>query len=148
MPSSDTHKYAQAIFTLCFFYMESSWSNALWWKQFSPTSSLSESYRKGYIVHFSHYRPSVSTLLLLRQASSPTMLCTIAEIMVSVYSISQFLHSELGYPEAGESRWIAENSGDGNFLLYLIPSADLWSLENRLIKITEWFGLERTLKLT
>lgn len=123
--------------TLVFFYMESSWRHAMWWKQFSSTSSSSESYRKAYIAHFLYYQASVLILLnqyliLLRpwQALSPTMLCTLVEIMVSVYSILQFLHSELGHFEAGESRGIEENSGDGNFLLYLTPSADLCSLEN------------------
>lgn len=58
------------------------------------------------------------------------MLCTVVEIIVSIYFILQFLHSELGHFEAGESRWTEQNSGDGNFLLYLTPSAGLWSLEN------------------
>jgi len=58
------------------------------------------------------------------------MLCTIVERTVSVYPILQFLHSELGHFEAGESRWIEKNRGDRNFLLYLTPFADLWSLEN------------------
>jgi len=43
IPSRTMHKYAQTVFTRCFF---------LYGKQFSSITSSSESYRKAYIVHF------------------------------------------------------------------------------------------------
>lgn len=79
-------------------------------------------------MHFLHYRAPALILLLPQQDLSPTIVRTVVEIMV--YFILQFLHSELGHFDTGKSRQIEVNTGDGKFLLYLTPLADLWFTEN------------------
>lgn len=79
-------------------------------------------------MHFLHYRASALILLLPQQDLSPTMLRTVVEI--TVYFILQFLHSELGHFDTSKSRQIEVSTGDGKFLLYLTPLADLWFTEN------------------
>lgn len=119
------HKLYSLLF---FFYLESNWRHAMWWKQFSSASCLSENYKKVHIMHFLHYRASALILLLPQQDLSPTMLRTVVEI--TVYFILQFLHSELGHFDTSKSRQIEVSTGDGKFLLYLTPLADLWFTEN------------------